>query len=333
MHWPYPTLCDIPTLYSYEVHSELLFDLCASLLCCGVATPDLWAAANESGNVFVQNVIRRAITDERIDLLERNLEYHMQIVDVVHRYGYDRALESSELAITINSGKCGYLVIGEALDALEQEEPGLGAAFYWQLLTSLNRVMRTYDHNDAFMHEEQLREWAAMEEEEAVAQYEFPEVEKGLPEYIRDTVKSGGARLEHRQLLRSHRKGPFGKWIARLQKIQRLTRLYPKTGNDLGDGYYDSAPLPTILIVFKENDVIAACFDEESQHMLEGSPEPNFSLVFTPKSEAGVLRTKRIVERFVLLNCELFQLVEDIQGWGQHGHRDVDRGELPLRAA
>ena len=37
------------------------------------------------------------------------------------------------------------------------------------------------------------------------------------------------------------------------------------------DGYYDGPPLPALLIVFEEHDAVAACFDEESQHMLEGS--------------------------------------------------------------
>ena len=78
---------------------------------------------------------------------------------------------------------------------------------------------------------------------------------------------------------------------------------------------------------------ICACFDEESQSMLEGSPEPALSIVFSPNDEDEVRRAKKIVERFVLINCELFQLVEEIQSWGNHERRDIDRGELSLRAA
>lgn len=47
------------------------------------------------------------------------------------------------------------------------------------------------------------------------------------------------------------------------------------------DGHYDRPLLPALLIVFEEHDAIAACFDEESQHMLEGSAEPTFCAVFT----------------------------------------------------
>jgi hypothetical protein len=261
----------------------------------------------------VQNVIREAITDERLDLLERNLEYHLQVADVIERYGYDRGLESSELVVLINSGNCGYLEIGEALDALEKEEAGLGAAFYWELTSSLYRVMRVYNHDDALFREEQLREWAEQEEEQAREQSEFPEVEKSLPECIRKTLKHGDKHLQGRRLLRQHRDGAFGGWIARLRRMQALSRLCPKSGHDLGDGYYDSTPLPSLLVVFKQHDAVAACFDEESQHMLESSPQPTLSIVFSPHDDSEVQKAKKIIERFILFNCELFQLVEEIQ--------------------
>jgi hypothetical protein len=329
-----PAFENVPTSYKHEVHSELLYDFCACLVRCGIGRPSHWSQSNGSGNRFVQNVIREAITDERLDLLERNLEYHLQVADVIERYGYDRGLESSELAILINSGNCGYLEIGEALEALEKEERGLGAAFYWQLTSSLYRVMRVYNHDDALMHEEQLHEWAEQEDEEAREEFEFPEVQKSLPECIRKTLRHGDKRLQCRRLLLKHRRGQFGGWIARLRRIQTLSCLYPKSGHDLGDGYYDSTPLPSLLVVFKQHDAVAACFDEESQHMLEGSSEPTLSVVFSPHNDAEVQQAKRIVERFILFNCELFQLVEDIHNWGSnHERRDVDRGELSLRAA
>jgi hypothetical protein len=332
-----PTLGAAPTSYNHEVHSELLYELCASLVRCGIGRPSHWKQSGASGNVFAQNAIREAITNERLELLARNLEYHLQVADVIEHYGDDRALEASELAVLITSGNCGYLEIGTALEALEGEERGLGAAFYWEFTSSLYRVMRLYNHDDAMMREEQLHEWADQEDEESREQCEFPEVEKALPECIRATLKEGRPRrwLFNRRLLLKHQNGKLGSWIRRLRRIQRLARLYPKSGRDLGDGYYDSSPLPTLLVVFKQHDAIAACFDEESQYMLESSPEPSLSVVFSPQNDAEVSRARKIVERFVLINCELFQLVEEIQkGWEKtHERRDVDRRELSLRAA
>lgn len=331
-----PRLDLVSAAYSQEVHAELLYDLCAALVECGIATPAHWTEADGSGNRFVQIALHAAITEERVKLLERNIDYHLQIADVIEAYGYDRALESSDLAILISSGNCGYLEIGDAIEALETEALGLGAAFYWQLLYSLYRILRVYDHDDAFRHEEYLRESADMEDEEAREQYEFPEVEKSLPEPIRTTFKdhTKHSGVHQRRLLRRHQDGRFGGWVTHLLNIHRLSRLYPKTGRDLGDGYYDSPPLPSLLIVFKQHDAIMACFDEESQYMLEGSPEPQVSFVFSPKNPKEVGMARKVVERFILLNCELFQLVEEIAEWRkQDERRHVNRGELSLRAS
>jgi hypothetical protein len=47
--------------------------------------------------------------------------------------------------------------------------------------------------------------------------------------------------------------------------------------------------------------------------MLEGSPEPALSIVFCPHNQDEVARTRKVVECFIAINCELFQLVEEIQ--------------------
>ena len=105
------------------------------------------------------------------------------------RAGSDAALESGQLAVTIECSGAGYLKIGPAIDALEAEAEGLGAAFYWALTHALYRVMRIYNHDDALMYEERMREYADQDDEENSGQYEFPEVEKALPECIRKTLK------------------------------------------------------------------------------------------------------------------------------------------------
>lgn len=71
---------------------------------------------------------------------------------------------------------------------------------------SLYRVLRPYNHHDAQICEEMLREWTEQEDEESREQYEFPEVEKGLPDCIRETLKCGNGRhqLRDRRLLLKH---------------------------------------------------------------------------------------------------------------------------------
>jgi len=275
-----------------------------------------------------------AIGAERGDLLQRNVEFHLQVSDVLERDGYGSTLSNGQLAVTIECSGAGYLKIGPALDALEKEAEGLGAAFYWTLIHALYRVMRTYDHDDALRYEEMLIESANDDDAENRNQYEFPEVVKALPACIQKTLKEK-SRIEDRRLLRAHGNGPYRSWIDRLRKMQRLSRLrVEQSQQSLEDRYYDGPPLPSLLVAFKDRDAITACFDEEGQHMLEGSSEPTVCFVFSPKNADEVKHAVRVIKRFVAFNAELFELVEELQGWEkENASSDSNRGESPLRAA
>jgi len=192
--------------------------------------------------------------------------------------GVATALENGRLAVTIECSGAGYLKIGPAIDALEEEEEeGLGAAFYWMLTYALYRVMHLYNHDDALQYEERMKEMAEESDEGDLNQYEFPEVEKALPECIRKTLRHDhkGWIFQCRRLLLSYRNGKYGSWIERLRTIQQLSRLPVQQGRDyLDESNYDGPPLPSLLLAFKDHDAITACFDEEGQYMLEGSSEP-----------------------------------------------------------
>jgi hypothetical protein len=57
-------------------------------------------------------------------------------------------------------------------------------------------------------------------------------------------------------------------------------------------------------------------FDEEGQSMMEGSAEPALCVVFSPGEGKQVRHALLAVERFVAINCELFELVEEIREVG-----------------
>ncbi|MGA7524062.1 MAG: hypothetical protein WBW84_16540 [Acidobacteriaceae bacterium] len=308
-----PALDGQPVTYSHEVNGEMLFELCAALVRIGLATPELWTECGEDPLVFARRSIVNRIGANTIELLERNVEYHLEVTDVV---GADSAsLSTGRLAITIDCSGCGFLKIGPALRVLESEEEGLGAAFYWTLIRSLYRVMRIYDHSDAQAYEENLIEYAQEDDPANRDQYEFPEVEKALPECIRRSLKHASEhwRLDYRRLLWRHRNGRYRNWIVHVETIAKLARARARSFEPVDhDGYYDGPPLPALLIVFEEHDAVAACFDEESQHMLEGSAEPSFCAVFTLDSAEQCSAAMRAVERFVRLNRELCELIEEI---------------------
>jgi hypothetical protein len=311
-----PTLDTVPTAYSHELRAELLYDLCAAMVREGLAAPELWKKCEGSSVAFAQRAIVEAIGEERWNLLQRNVEYHLSVSDVAERDGEETLLGRGRLAVTIECGSAGYLKIGLIIAALEEEAAGLGAAFYWTLTYALYRVMRIYNHDDALQYEERMKEYAEDDPENG-AQYEFPEVEKALPECIRSTLTSENRRafLGHvRRHLAKHRSGRFGSWIQHLRRIERLSRIrLPVDAAFREDGGYDSIPLPSLVVAFKDHDAIVACFDEESQYMLEGSAEPMLGVSFSPQNPIEVKTAIRMISRFVAFNVELFGLVEELQ--------------------
>jgi hypothetical protein len=324
----------VPAEYNHEVNAELLYDLGAALVKAGLGSPETWQRCGENAVVFAQHSIMGGIGVERADLLQLNVEFNLQVSDVLERDGNGSIVSNGQLAVTIDCCGAGYLKIGPALDALEQQAKGLGAAFYWTLIHSLYRVMRIYDHSDALMYEEMLIESANEDDEENRGQYELPEVEKALPTCIQKTLKEK-RRLGDRRLLGAHGKGPYRSWIDCLRKTHRLSRLpLEQSREPLEDRYYDGPPLQSLLVAFKERDAITACFDEEGQHMLEGSSEPTVCVVFSPKKADEVKHAVRVIERFVAFNTELFELAEELREWEKkHAGSDSNRGEPSLRAA
>jgi hypothetical protein len=329
-----PSLEHVPTHYNHEVNGELLYTLCAELVGRGLGRSDTWQKCGQNAVAFAQYSIMAAIGEERGDLLRRNVEYSLEISDVFsdgYSYGSDARVGEGKLCLSIACHGADYLRIGPALDALEQEAAGLCAAFYWTLLRSLYRVMRIYDHEDATMYEENLHAYA--DEDDSREQYEFPEVERALPRYIMATLDRG-KRFGHRKLLSAHAQGPHGSWIRRLRTMEQLSRLRVRSSRHLLEGNYDGPPLPSLILAFRDHDAIVACFDEESQHMLESSSEPTLCVDFSPDKPDEVDQAVRALERFIAFNTALYRLAEDLVTWeGHHEHGNHDRGKSPLRAA
>lgn len=125
-----PTLDTVPTGYNHEVDAELLYELGAAPVRASLGSPETWQRCGRNALGFVQHCIRGAIGAERGDLLQRNVEYHLEVRDVLEGDGDGSTLSNGQLAVTIECGGAGYLKIGPALDALEKEAEGLGAAFY-----------------------------------------------------------------------------------------------------------------------------------------------------------------------------------------------------------
>jgi hypothetical protein len=83
-----PTLDTVPTEYNHEVNAELLYDLGAALVKAGLGSPETWQQCGGNAVVFAEHSIMSGIGTQRGDLLQRNVEFHLQVSDVLERDGY-----------------------------------------------------------------------------------------------------------------------------------------------------------------------------------------------------------------------------------------------------
>jgi hypothetical protein len=116
-----------------------------------------------------------------------------------------------------------------------------------------------------------LREWAEGEED----QYEIADVSAATPACMKQKALSSGSLRQIVMRFRGSTARAIIKAMLKLQRTSERAKRPPFT-NDMGEQLSDSnPPLPSLLLVFSENDAIEAHFDDESQNMAEASPEPN----------------------------------------------------------
>lgn len=318
-----PSLRRIPASYRLETNSERLYRLCLALVERNLADENLWQQTGKVAVVFARSAIQKLIEGFSGDVLEDKVDYCFEIRDDLGT-GYWRggALQDGKLMAAFELQACGYLKIGDALDALEEQERFLGAAFYYLLRRSLYRWIRIYDHTDAEAYNEQLHEWMEQDEPASRDAYEFPPVEEAIPEPIRTAKDWTYTRA--RRLLRKHLQGPFFIWIQKLLTLHRLSRLKGQVTRF--EGEYDDPPVPSLLVVFREHDAIEACFDHESEHYNETTNEPSCAVCFRPEIGEEFDAAIRSMAIFLRVNMELAGLISLLNGKeeehaGQREHR------------
>lgn len=73
-----------------------------------------------------------------------------------------------------------------------------------------------------------------------------------------------------------------------LDRISRASSP-PEISESTREAFMDSnPPLPALLVSFKRQDAIMGCFDEESEAMLEVTPEPCFLAEINPRDAESV---------------------------------------------
>ncbi len=327
----FPSLDSVPSTYHIETNAELLYRLCVALVERKLVDEDLWLESGRIPIVFARNGVEKMIDQMCGDAFKDNLQYACEIRDDVGT-GYHRGenVGVGRLAALFDLQTAGFVIIGEAMKALDEEEALLGAAFYLLLGRALRRRMPIYDHFAAEWYNEQLHDMMADDDPDNQESYEFPLVEEATPPSVK-VVGEWNWRTT-RKLLRKHRNGPYAVWINKLFTIERLSRL--KCDTESFEGEYDREPVPSVLIVFRENDAIQACWDHEAEHYNEASNEPACAVAFRPDHPEDFDRALRTLYIFLKMNMELAELVNLLNDWeAKHARGREHREEPSLRAA
>lgn len=307
-----PTLGRIPASYRLETNGERLYRLCLALVERNLAGEELWQKSGKVAVVFARSAIQKLLEEFCRGRLEDKVEYCCEVRDDLGTgYWRNGALGDGKLMAAFELQACGYLKIGAALAALEEQERFLGAAFYFLLRRSFCRWIRIYDHTDAEFYNEQLHEWMEQDDPQNRDAYEFPLVEEAIPEPVR--TAADWTCPSARRLLRRHLEGPHSVWIQKLLALHRLTRLKGKVMRF--DGEYDDPPVPSLLLVFRENDAIQACFDHESERYNETTNEPSCAVCFRPEVREEFDAALRTMAIFLKVNTELADLITLVNDW------------------
>lgn len=326
-----PDLGGLPATYQIGTNGELLYRLCVALMEHKLVDESLWFESGKIPVVFARNAIIKMIEQRAGDSFNDNLQYECIVSDKLSSGYYSGAkIEDEKLVAMFDLTTAGFVVMGEAIRSLDEQEPLLGAAFYVLLTRTLRRRMRLYDHVMATWYNEQLHELMEDDEPGNRDQYEFPKVEESIPPSVKTVEDWKNGQI--RRLLRLHLQGPHGTWIEKVLLIERLTRL--ADGTVRFEQEYDDLPVPSVLMVFREQDAIHACWDAESAHYNEASNEPACTVEFQPDDPKELDAALRSMWIFLKLNIELAQLINLLNEWEEkHASERQHRAEPALRAA
>ena len=277
-----PRLEGVPLEYCYSAGDSAVIALARMLLELDLAAPEQWEPAHHDPGAYVLNALRCWITTHGGDSIRRRFDLYVTLTSYLDEYSEknEKNPDGTQLYLTVDPDRCGFVVLGPTLELLESVHPELPATFYHVFAGALNGWVRLYDFRDAEDRVSMLREW--VEGEADADEYEFPDVEGCIPPCLRRPT------LDQRRL-RSVRqqagKTQVGRLIDSVLDLERISRQAkrPELTDEMREELCDTnPPLPSLLAVFAEGDAVEGCFDEDGQTMMEVTPEPSVVLPSMP---------------------------------------------------
>jgi hypothetical protein len=268
-----PRLDGVPVEHSLCAGDEPSVVLAKTLLKLDIAVSEDWEKAKRDPTAYIGLTLARWIARHGVEAIKRRFDLTAAITSLLDDYTDRDPVNPNLLYLTVDASSSGYVVLSSTLELLEKAHPRLPATFFHLFVGALNKWIRVYDYRDAEERVAMMREWIEGEPDED--QYEIPDVAGCIPSCMKARP------IGHRSLRdrMSQVKGREAKSLldgamelARISEQADRPELTDEMREEMGDM---NSPLPGLLAVFKSEDAIEGCFDEEAQGMMELTPEPS----------------------------------------------------------
>lgn len=270
----------VPTEFRMVEGERAAAKLALNFVEAGIGYADEWAASGGSATTFIQRSLNRWLDDHGRAKIQEHFFLDLVLSTSLDRYSYGQPAASGDISrmfLTIEPESAGYVVLGPTLRLLEAAHPRLPATFLNLFLGSLNRWIRVYDYRDALDRLERLREW--YEDDPESDQIELPNIEASIPECVRRKPLSARGLAQIMNTLKDDRARNLMEQATKLSLVSNSIDP-PTVDDETSDLLSDCGePVPALVVVFEAQDTIEGSFDEESQGMLEVTPEPNLILL------------------------------------------------------
>jgi len=323
-----PRLDDVPIEHSLCAGDEPAVALAKTLSKLDIAVPEDWEKARHDPTAYIGLTLARWIARHGVEAIKRRFDLTAAITSLLDDYTDRDPVNPHLLYLTVDAGSSGYVVLSSTLELLEKAHPGLPATFFHLFVGALNNWVRVYDYRDAEERVAMMREWIEGESDED--QYEIPEVAGCIPSCMKARP------LGHRSLreVRSRVKGREARFL--LEGVMELAGISvqakrPELTDEIREKMGDmNPPLPGLLAVFKSDDAIEGCFDEEAQSMMELTPEPSLIIPLSadqPRSVQVAFRTLGVACDTLAAASRLIDRIPGNDQWVIRGGNDGGAGE------
>ena len=326
-----PVLSQIPASYTLTAGGDLAIGLAYSLVQLGLGSPQLWQRHNGNLTLFIRDALKEWLESLGASMLENHVDIDFAIVDHLDELQCD---EGKLFILLETSDGCGFLAVGKAIKLLEEEQPGLGRAFYLTLIQTTNMWMDTYDITATEYFLDRWKESIEMDMENGDGSEEafqsfckehditFPDLKAATPACLRDVDYHREYRHRRRliDLLSKHRKGKNAALIEPILAMAAIRRTSRGLGRDVIDGVWDDGPLPNWVIAFEAHDPITQAFDEDSRSMNECTHAPTWIDSFDCTNSDEVKRVLDHVRNVVEINRHLVDLGKALESIERGSH-------------